>query len=876
MSIPSRRIRPLPEQARAQICSSADLVSPAQILAGLVENALDADATSIKIHVNLRTGYFMVQDDGLGISEADFAEDAFIGQPYCSSKSDVTSGMYGRCGRFLAHLSTLSLLSIRSRCPHDSGHHRLVLQRGQVMLRRLRIQDDEFQGYGTNVQVYGLFAHLPVRSRQNINKYSSPKEVQKDFDNLKKLLVRYLLARPRKVNVDFSAQDCSQRFKYHCPTMAPQGDNNVLEDIVSILRQANLAPRLDASSWNVATLRMNQCSIWAAFSLDPSPSKSNQFISLGIVPVDPSLGGKWLYDQVNDMFDKSTYSDAQLSLESSSAEDDSPQSRGRSGNKIDRWPMFSICIDIQTAESQGRVQPELLSTRTTSMQLLSQALIQLVSQFLDSHGLKTKPTRRNLDWTTKTSPQPQGRLYSPTSETPAHRRFHPHLQHWHRVKSGRHLSQERGDHGLPFTKRADFPASPGLAVQKQTSNNPEKANEAIGTIPLHPTTHETNHCLSDDQAAGVDDSAISWTDPQTNQSTRVCSRTGRTLDSTTTLTTTGRDHGGPSTVVPRQRGNKRSRTNYEISTILRQWSNQQGNVESPIQQLTERCVDESTWNSHCGLHASSGSVKQVPRASLSCAEVLGQVDRKFLLAVTPSRGSHGQTAGEHLSLLVIDQHAADERVKLEKLCHEFFASTPVTLAKPLVFEVDQIEAELFKNARDYFGVWHICYSVERVDKTLDGTIFNVTTSTLPMSIAERCRAEPGVLIELLRGEVWKEDANYDKATSIDSSGSKSGSWISFAAQCPPGILELLKSRSCRTAIMFNDILDKEQGQQLVDALSRCDLPFQCAHGRPTMAIVAELDSKQGGSLDDWIDGCGEESVGFGVAWQGWKEEDSRD
>lgn len=87
MSSPSRRIRPLPEQACAQICSSADLVSPAQVLAGLVENALDADARAIKIHVNLRKGYFMVQDDGSGISEADFAEDAFMGQPYCEGDS---------------------------------------------------------------------------------------------------------------------------------------------------------------------------------------------------------------------------------------------------------------------------------------------------------------------------------------------------------------------------------------------------------------------------------------------------------------------------------------------------------------------------------------------------------------------------------------------------------------------------------------------------------------------------------------------------------------------------------------------------------------------------------------------------------------------
>lgn len=789
---------------------------------------------------------------------------------------DVTPEIYGQYGRFLAHLSSLSLLSIRSRCPHDPGYHRLILQRGQVVHRQVQVQDDDLQGYGTNIQVYGLFAHLPVRSRQNLNRYGSPREVQKEFDNLKKLLVRYLLARHGTVSVEFSVQDGSQHFMYRCPTMAPGEGSFLVESIVSILHQANFVPRLDATSWKLATLRMTQAFIRAAFSLDPSPSKSNQFISLGIVPVHSSLGGKWLYDLVNDKFDKSTYGDALLPIRSSSTEDHLRQPRGRPGSKVDRWPMFNICIDISADIFEGHVHPELLSTNTASMRLLSQALDQLVSQFLVSHGFKTRPTYRNPDSTMKILSQPQGRIYSPTRETRGHRHCHSHLQHWHRIKSGRHLGQERGDHALPFTKHVHLPASPGLTVKEQTTNDSAKENEPSQATSMHLMAREYQHHLGNDQIAEVDDSAIRWIDPQTDQSTRICSRTGATLDLTTDLSTTGRDRGCSRTSLSRQRkrGKSRSRTADEVSTLLRRWGTKQGMLESPLPRLSDAGLDGNIFNAHHGLHASSGLVNQLPKTSLSCAEVLGQVDGKFLLAVAPIRQSHPESAEERLSLLVIDQHAADERIKLENLCCEFFATAPVTLAKPLVFEVDHIEADLFEKARDYFSAWHLCYSVERFDRQIDGergAKSKVITSMLPISIAERCRAEPGVLVELLRREIWKEEeANYNKPASIDVSGVKTGSWIPFASQCPSGILELLKSRSCRTAIMFNDILDKEQGQQLVDALSACDLPFQCAHGRPTMAIVAELDSKEGVGLDGWVDGSGQETVGFGVAWRGWK------
>lgn len=40
--------------------------------------------------------------------------------------------------------------------------------------------------------------------------------------------------------------------------------------------------------------------------------------------------------------------------------------------------------------------------------------------------------------------------------------------------------------------------------------------------------------------------------------------------------------------------------------------------------------------------------------------------------------------------------------------------------------------------------------------------------------------------------------------------------------------------------MFNDVLSKPECQNLVERLSHCSFPFQCAHGRPTMVPLVGL------------------------------------
>src|SRR5690606_35579070 len=57
---------------------------------------------------------------------------------------------------------------------------------------------------------------------------------------------------------------------------------------------------------------------------------------------------------------------------------------------------------------------------------------------------------------------------------------------------------------------------------------------------------------------------------------------------------------------------------------------------------------------------------------------------------------------------------------------------------------------------------------------------------------------------------------------------------------PSCMQKILNSKACRSAIMFGDYLSISQCNELIDSLSQCKLPFQCAHGRPSMVPLFEI------------------------------------
>jgi DNA mismatch repair protein MLH3 len=65
-----------------------------------------------------------------------------------------------------------------------------------------------------------------------------------------------------------------------------------------------------------------------------------------------------------------------------------------------------------------------------------------------------------------------------------------------------------------------------------------------------------------------------------------------------------------------------------------------------------------------------------------------------------------------------------------------------------------------------------------------------------------------------------------------------------ASTPPPGVLRVLRSKACRSAIMFGQRLSQPQGVQLLRQLSDTQLFWCCAHGRPTTVPLVDLQQVQ--------------------------------
>ncbi|GME65362.1 DNA mismatch repair protein [Neofusicoccum parvum] len=172
------------------------------------------------------------------------------------------------------------------------------------------------------------------------------------------------------------------------------------------------------------------------------------------------------------------------------------------------------------------------------------------------------------------------------------------------------------------------------------------------------------------------------------------------------------------------------------------------------------------------------------------------------------------------------------------------------IADALYFEISVQEGHLLDLYAGYFADWGIVYDINR-----SGPRHILVVRTLPPGVSERCQADPKLVLSLLRSEAWKlaEDRTQASAAAARRANKPAAAghgsinttaephfWLAAIGSCPQGILELLNSRACRSAIMFNDALSAAQCEELVARLAGCAFPFQCAHGRPSMVPLVDL------------------------------------
>ncbi|GAB7093988.1 DNA mismatch repair endonuclease MutL [Halolamina litorea] len=180
-------------------------------------------------------------------------------------------------------------------------------------------------------------------------------------------------------------------------------------------------------------------------------------------------------------------------------------------------------------------------------------------------------------------------------------------------------------------------------------------------------------------------------------------------------------------------------------------------------------------------------------SALADAEVLGQFRETYLLCV----------AGEEL--LVIDQHAAHERVNYERL-RAAVSGTPIErvgISPPETVSLSPAEAAVVEERADEVAA--LGFEAD----PFGGTTVKLSTVPAPLGRPADSAAFREVLAALARGD--------DPADAREAA---------------------LADLACHPSLKAGDTLEDEQAQSLVHRLGQCEQPFACPHGRPTVLSVS--------------------------------------
>ena len=164
-------------------------------------------------------------------------------------------------------------------------------------------------------------------------------------------------------------------------------------------------------------------------------------------------------------------------------------------------------------------------------------------------------------------------------------------------------------------------------------------------------------------------------------------------------------------------------------------------------------------------------------------------------------------------LLVIDQHAAHEKVNFERLMKRLENNDPSTsgsqlLAPASVITLTGREEGAYQAHKDVFAT--MGYEIE----PLGGNSYAIRAVPMELYGNDPCELLKETLEEILE----------EKMTGT-----------------PHAIIAKIASMSCKAAVKGNSLLSVKEAEALIKELLELDNPYHCPHGRPTMIAFSQAD-----------------------------------
>lgn len=175
-------IRLLPDSIANQIAAGEVVQRPASVIKELLENAVDAGSTSIKVYVkDAGKSLMQVVDDGKGMSETD-ARMCF--ERHATSKISTSDDLFsirtmGFRGEAMASIAAVAQVELKSRT-HEAEIGTLLVNEGS----EIKKQEPVATSPGTSICVKNLFYNVPAR--RNFLK-SNPVEMRHIIDEFQRV-----------------------------------------------------------------------------------------------------------------------------------------------------------------------------------------------------------------------------------------------------------------------------------------------------------------------------------------------------------------------------------------------------------------------------------------------------------------------------------------------------------------------------------------------------------------------------------------------------------------------------------------------------------------------------------------------------------------
>ncbi|RKY97186.1 MAG: hypothetical protein DRQ03_05875 [Candidatus Hydrothermota bacterium] len=160
-------------------------------------------------------------------------------------------------------------------------------------------------------------------------------------------------------------------------------------------------------------------------------------------------------------------------------------------------------------------------------------------------------------------------------------------------------------------------------------------------------------------------------------------------------------------------------------------------------------------------------------------------------------------------IIIVDQHAAHERILYEKLKNKDYSSQ--ALLFPIIVELTNLEASIFEEYEDLFKAFGFEFRKLRGNSVIIDKV-------------------PSILKKITKDFI-RELINSLEDTEL----------------LPERFDSFLKTLACKAAIKFGDSLSQDEMVALLDQLFASQNPFFCPHGRPTIYRITleELEKRFG-------------------------------